>query len=228
MSSLLWLLFSPAFAELPLPSFREELVVAAWISIDERITRACRWPEGAIGIGPPLTCDVDRLDDAISEAQGFLKHVTDDGRLHYLIGLAHRHAGRITASETSFRASIAASPDRKEAWFDLGEILSSRGTWDQAQHAFERVTELFPEGPGSWVGWLQLAQVAAHQQRPRAFEHAIRNALQQGFTFRVIQGQPAWRTFLADPVMHDAVDRMVRYYGEPGVIESLQEVPTTP
>jgi tetratricopeptide (TPR) repeat protein len=217
-----WLLLLPASAELPLPSYREEVIVGAWVEIDERITRACTWPEGSIGMGPPLSCDTAGLDRAIALAEQFLAEVAEDGRIHYLVGLAHRHAGRARQAEASLRQAVKISPDRKEAWSELGELLSQREAWDEARAAFERVTVLLPTGPGAWLAWLQLAQVDAHQQRPEDFEKHLREALRLGFSFRLIEGQPAWRAFYADPTIHDVLDRLLRYYADPDVIESLR------
>jgi cytochrome c-type biogenesis protein CcmH/NrfG len=220
------LFMSVAHAEVPLPSYREELVVAAWLEIDALITDACQWPEGTAGIGVPLACSEKRLDKAIQVAQDFVDHVTPDGRIHYLMGLAARHAGRLEQTERSLRTAVELSPDRKEAWLELGEMRMQRKAYDEAREAFERVAELLPEGPGAWVGWFQLAQLDAHQRRPDLFEQHIRRALRHGFSFRTIEGQPAWQAFYADPVMHDVLDRLVSYYADPEVVESLKTQPS--
>jgi tetratricopeptide (TPR) repeat protein len=221
----LWLLTRAAQADLPLPDYRDELIVAAWIELDQRITQACTWPRGSAGVGAPLSCEPAALDRAIAHAEDFLTEVTEDGRIHYLIGLAHRHAGRLAEAERALRRATTLSPERTEAWFDLGELLSQRGAWPEARAAFTRVTTLLPTGPTAWLGWLQLAQVSAHQKDAEAFERDVREALRHGFTFRLIEGQPAWVGFYADPALHDTLDRLIRYYADEAVLNSLKPSP---
>ena len=46
-------------------------------------------------------------------------------------------------------------------------------------------------GYSAWPGWFQLAQVDGHLHRADAFEDHLRQALRYGFSFRMIEGQPA-------------------------------------
>jgi tetratricopeptide (TPR) repeat protein len=217
-----FLLLATVHAQVQLPSFREELVVSAWLETDQQITRACRWPEGYLGVGTPLHCIEEQLDEAIVFAERFQRQVTPDGRIRYLIGLAQRHAGRIQPAIETQRYAIKLAPERKEAWMELGELLTLERRYEQAREAFEQVTHLLPDGPGAWLPWFQLAQIDAHQRLPEPFEAHIRQALRHGFTFQAIEGQPAWQAFYADPVMQPVIRRMVSYYSKDTILKSLE------
>jgi tetratricopeptide (TPR) repeat protein len=211
-----------AVAAPPLPDYREEAVVGAWTELDKRITASCSWNPGQTGLGAPLACDPAALDRAIAWGRQVLRDVADDGRLHYLIGLAHRYADRPQDAEAALREAVKLSPDRADAWADLGDLLSARGAWEEAATAFRNVARLRPDGPVSWYAWLQLAQIAANRHDPEGFESALREALRLGFSLRTITGNPAWQAWWADPTMRPAVERMVGGYAEPRVLESLR------
>ncbi len=218
----LWLPVA-AHAEVPLPNYDEEIVIAAWFEVDKAITNACTWPRGGPNAGlPPLACDPNRLDAAIAVATDFLRVVRNDGRLHYLIALAHRHAGRLHQAETALEQAVAVSPDRSEAWRELGELQTLAGQHTQAARSFAEVTRLNPEGPTAWVGWLQRAQTAGHLHDAEAFESHLREALRQGFSFRVIESNPAWRDFYADPVLQRRLERLMGVYGQAETLDSLK------
>lgn len=218
----LLLLAALARAEPELPSYREEVVVAAWTAMDDAITRACRWPEGQRGVGAPLACSELALDRAIDEGRAFERQVTPDARIRYLTGLATRHRGDLRAAERLLGEAVALDPGRAEAWFDLGELRAGRQDWAGAAEAFARVTALVPTGPRAWPGWLQRAQIAALQGDAAAFEHHLREALRHGFTFRMIVGQPAWRGFWADPRIQPTLEQMLSVYASEDVRESLE------
>ncbi len=214
-----------ARAEPTLPSYREEVVVAAWKELDEAITASCRWNKGLEGIGAPLTCDADRLDAVIVQAKAFASHVVNDGRIHYLMGLAQRHRGELQAAERSFRASTELAPTRVEAWFDLGELLSRRRDWEGAREAFTQVVSLLPEGKRAWPGWFQLAQVAGHRGDAEELDRALREALRHGFTFQIVMGNEGWAAFVADPVLRPGLERLIRVYADPEVAGALLATP---
>ena len=211
-----------AHAGVPLPDWREEVIVATWERLDAQITEACSWPEGSAGVGRPLGCDEAKLDRAIAWGRQVLRDVANDGRIHYLIGLAERHAGRADKAEQALREATTLSPDRAEAWADLGDLLVARKAWDEADAAIRQVIRLNPEGPAAWYGWLQLAQVAGWRQQPGPFEDAVREAIRLGFSLRTVTGNAAWKGFYADPVMRPTVERVVGTYAEPGVLDSLR------
>ncbi len=211
-----------AHAEPDLPSYKDEVVIAAWTDVDAAITASCDWPEGSGGVGVPIHCDADHLRAVIAGAQSFERTVVPDGRIRYLIGLAHRHLGEVDAAEAAFREALKLAPNRAEAWFDLGELLAGKRDWDGARDAFTHVTTLVPSGPRSWPGWLQLAQADAQKQDAVAFEAHLRNALRYGMNIQVIAGDAAWKGFLADPVIGTTVERMITVYGGPEILASLK------
>jgi hypothetical protein len=78
-----------------------------------------------------------------------------------------------------------------------------------------------PEGPRSYPGWLQLAQASAHLGEADDMEHDLHQALRFGFSFRDVEGQPAWRAFYADPRLHDTLERILTVYADEQIRESL-------
>lgn len=220
--ALLALMATVARAEPDLPSYKDEVVIAAWTDVDAAITASCDWPQGSEGVGVPLHCDADKLHAVIGGAQAFERTVVPDRRIRYLIGLAHRHLGEVDAAEAAFREALKLAPNRAEAWFDLGELLAGKRDWDGARDAFTHVTALVPAGARSWPGWLQLAQADAQKQDAAAFEAHLRNALRYGMNIQVIAGDAAWKGFLVDPVIGPTVERMVTVYGGPEILASLK------
>lgn len=223
--SLLLIWLSVAQAERPLPDYTNEVVIAAWFEVDRAISDACVWSEAGPDAGlPPLSCNVERLDKAIEVAESFIAHVRDDGRMHYLIALAHRHAGRLKKAEASLERAVKLAPDRSEAWRELGELRTMRGAHAEAEKAFAEVTRLLP---GVWVGWFQRAQAHGHLGDAAAFEGHLLTALKYGFSFRLVEGNPAWTAFANDPKLSRTLERLAGVYGEPGLLERLR-APETP
>lgn len=209
-----------AQAQVPLPDYTNEVVIAAWFDVDRRISDSCTWPDAGPDAGlPPTSCSETRLDDAIAHGQRFLDQVRDDGRIRYLMALAHRHTGRLDAAEAELGRAVRVSPDRSEAWRELGELRTLRGDHAGAAKAFAQVTRLEPT---NWVAWFQRAQTAGHLEDATAFEAHLLEALEHGFTFRVIEGNPAWRAFLGNPSLGRILERLGGVYGDPELLERLR------
>lgn len=211
---------SPAWATPPLPDYAEEVTVAAWTEINHRIERACTW--AVQGAPAPTRCDTEALDAAAIRARAYERHVQPDARIRYLQGLALRLKGDARSAERVLTEAAALNDQRREIWFDLGELRMARGDYPGAAEAFERVTALLPDGPGAWIAWFQLAQIAGHRRDPEAMADALRQALRHGLSLRTIQAQPAWRAFFADPALREVITRMVTLYGDPGILDSLR------
>lgn len=85
--------------------------MAVWETLDDRITEACTWPpESPPGLGQPVACDTSRLEAAIAWGRQALRDVSDDGRLHYLIGLALRHLRQDGEAEAELRTAVRLRP----------------------------------------------------------------------------------------------------------------------
>lgn len=203
---LLILLLQPASAEVPLPSYRDELTTGAWVEVNQQIE------EG-------------RLDDAIKNASRFEKHVIEDAGIAYLTGLAYRMKGDPISAEKHLRRSVALDPTRKDAWSDLGELLLADARYLEAEAAFHKVDELLPTGRYAWIGPFRLAEVAAHQSQTEVFEGHMREALRRGFTFRTIENDVNWRKFYANPEMRDSVEKLITVYGDRRILDTLQPAP---
>jgi tetratricopeptide (TPR) repeat protein len=213
-------LSTPTAAEAPLPDWREETLVAAWIAFDEAIDAACTWPHGEDG--PPGPCDARKLAQVIADAQAFLAQVADDPRIRYLVGLAQRHAGRADEAIVTLRAVVAVAPDRAEAWSDLGELLLARGDAAGAADASRQVIRLHEHGDLAWLGWFQLAQAEGTRGDVAAFDAALQEALRQGMPPGLLVGQPIWRRFWRDARLQPSLDRLLRLHEADAVIEALR------
>jgi tetratricopeptide (TPR) repeat protein len=211
-------LSAPAAGEVPLPSYRDDLALAAWHAINDQIESACEIRPESVA----LVCSEAMLDEAISEAQAFQSSLFPDARLEYLIGLAHKYAGRVDLAITHYRRAVERDPGRQDAWHDLGESYLVRGQFDAAKFAFQKVSLLVSTGKHSWIGPWRLGEIAAHEGKADEFEEHIREALRRGFSFNQIRGLANWKAFYANPVMHDSIEKLVTVYGDPVVLRTLE------
>ncbi len=216
---MLWWWVSLAAAEVPLPSWREELLRAEWAAVNAQIEQSCTEPRF---IGQAVTCREETLRAAIDRAVAFQAQVTEDGGLAYLVGLAWRYLGDTAKAERHYRRATALRPDDQGAWNDLGEMYLAQGRLDEAAEAFDHVSELVADAPQGWIGPWRLAEVAAHRGDPAAFETHLREALRRGFTFQTIAGLPNWKAFYADPRMRDSLDKLITVYGDEAILDSLR------
>ena len=216
------LLLTAARAEIPLPSYRDELARQRWVEVNTLLEEGC-----AVATFPVL-CKEGATERAIAHADAWQEAVARDGSLEYLAGLAHRYAGREDEAIRRYTSAIALDPERAEAWYDLGEIRMSRGDLAGAREAFTHVRDLRAEGEMAWIGPWRLAEVAALAHDASGLEQNIKDALRHGFSFRQVAGQPNWRGFYADPALTDTLDKLLTVYADPGVRESLRDAPAPP
>ena len=209
---------SAALAAPPLPSFTDDRVLYTWSQVNSLIESACV-VDARTG---QQACNPEPLQLAIDKASAWMDQVRPDARLHYLVGLAHRGRGEDAKATAAYEAAIALDPKRQDAWHDLGELRLASGDLRGAKKAFEEVAELVPDGPASWVGPYRLAEVAAFEHQPAAFEVHMKEALRRGFTFRQIAHLPAWKGFYADPKLRDTVEKLILVYGTHDILESLK------
>lgn len=199
---LLALLVAPARADVPLPSYRDAASRSVWLEVNSLLER-----------GDP--------EEAIEAAKEFQRVVMQTAGLEYLIGLSYRLLDQPDEAEEHLLRSIRLDPGYPSPYNDLGELYLVQGRFDEARGAFLKVQELVPSGPGSSLAPRRLAEIAAHQQDPEAFERHVRDALERGFSFRDIAGLPNWQKYYADPVMHDSIVKMITVYGDRKVLETL-------
>jgi len=215
-----WLAWA-AQATVPLPAYPESLALRRWHEVNTQLENGCRFDAAQAG----FVCAAGVTERARGRAQAFQDALFKDPGLEYLIGLTYRYDGEEIRAVDHYRAAIALNPDYKAAWYDLGELYLSQGHYARAAEAFDRVSQLIPSGPQSWLGPWRRAEVAALQQDPVVFETQIKIALRRGFSFRQIAGLPNWRRFYADPTMRDTLDKLLTVYSEPSVRLSLQPAP---
>jgi len=195
-----------AHAEIPLPDWPAVAASTAAAEVDDLV-------------------DAGRYEDAVARAQAWEGTVRESAGLAWRTGRAYRFLDDRYAAERHLRRAVALDPSLAGAWGDLGEVYLAQGRYAEATPCFELVTALVPSGPGSALGPRRLAEIAAHEGDPDAFEDHIREALRRGFSFREIAGLPTWQRFYADPRTHDAIGKMITVHGDRTVLDTL--VPTS-
>src|SRR5688500_10926354 len=115
-----------ARAEMPLPSYREEMVREEWYAIDELI-------------GAKLYEEAEKRGVALQ------RQAVEDGSIEYLVGRSWRLRDDPQRAEKHFRRALELAPDYATAWYDLGEVLLIRGEFEEAGEAFAKVSELRPD-----------------------------------------------------------------------------------
>jgi tetratricopeptide (TPR) repeat protein len=219
---------STAMAEMPLPSFRQQLGLQAWFEVNAKIDKASSLlatvdAQGANG--DTLAEANGLLHEAIGHAAAYQQNVAESSGLAYLQGLAWRLLKDDRKAQAAYRKSIALDPQAADAWHDLGEILIARADWRAADEAFGHVTEILDTGPQAWRGPLRQAEIAAHERDVERFEKQMREALRRGYRMQWIRDEPQWHVFFHDPALHDTVEGFVRFYGSRELALELQANP---
>lgn len=207
-----------ALAAMPLPDYGAELAKSRWYDVDRVLTNGCRFDPEATAIA----CDEGTTSLAREMATEFQRVVRPDAGLTYLVALAHRYDGDNGEAIQNYQRSIALDPTYEAAWYDLGEVWLIQGDYDKAAEAFEQVATLRAVGDAAWLGPWRRAEVAAHQHQAEPFETWMREALERGFSFRQIEGQPQWKGFYADPALRDSVEKLITVYGTPDTLDTLR------
>ena len=205
---MLWIWVTVAWADKPLPSFREEVARSHWNEIDQLLERGCGFQPGAGGVA----CADGVTDAAIAHAKAFRGQVFDDPGIAYLQGLAHRLAGEDKRAMRVWQEAVALDPAYYAAWYDMGELHLVAGRYAAAEDAFERVAPLALETQRPWIGYQRLAEVAALQHDAVAFEARVKEALTHGFSFLEISSWPNWQAFYRDPALKDVFDKLLTVY----------------
>ena len=173
--------------------------------------------------------DQRRFDEALALVSDFRARVTDDPRLLYEEGLIYRHMGELDWSLQRLEASVALDPGLGFAWYDLGEVRLLVGQRPAAQEAFENALRGTAEHPMGWVVPIKLAEMAAQDGAPEAWDQWLREALRRGFTLSLVVENPSWaaqwRRYLADDSLGDVLRRLASVYGEEKALERLQQSP---
>ena len=203
MLATLLLFLSTSQAEIPLPSYIDDVTSRTWIQVNHRI-------------------ELGEYKEAIELARRFQRQVTEDAGLEYLIGDAWRRQGEDRKAKKYYLRAVSLDPDLTAAWYDLGEVQLVGGDYEAAKQSFTEVDRLLPAGQRGWLGPWRLAEIAAHQQDPAVFETNMKEAIRRGFSFRTIEGLPNWQAFYGDPVMRDSIEKMVTVYGEPSTLDTLR------
>lgn len=191
-----------ALAEMPLPSWREVLIVEEWYKINHFI-------------------EEERYAPALARAEAVRASIAEDPRILYLVGLAHRSAGRPREAEAAWERAVSLDPTREDAWYDLGELAFGEGRYAEADGYYAQVEAQVTEGPLAAVAPRRRAECAGLRGDAAGFETHLRTALRRGFSLREIMGDPTWSALAADPALQSSVEKMVTVYGDSSVLRTL-------
>ncbi len=213
------LLAASALAEIPLPDYDRALARREWIALNSRLDATCAFSPATARV----ECrDPEVLDEVIARATRWQRAIHTDPGLTYLVGLANRYKGFHPRARRFMEEAVHLDPDYRAPWYDLGEICLLQGDLECAEHAFEQVDRLTPDGEDSWIAPWRLAEVAAFRRDPEAFEAHVREALRRGFTFDRVVALPNWQGFARDPQIGPSVEKLVSVYGSPRDLEVLR------
>jgi len=172
-----------------------------------------------------LLLDQRRYDEALALVSDFRERVTDDPRLIYEEGLIYRHRGQLDWSLSRLEESVAADPSLGFAWYDLGEVRLLVGQRPAAKEAFARALPGTDAHPSGWVVPLKLAEMAAQDTQPEAWDRWLREALRRGFRLSMVVENPAWtqqwQGYLATSELAGVLRRLATVYGEEQALEQL-------
>ena len=217
-----------ASAEIPPPSYKAAVSRRAWHEVNQVLEHASRLAADEASMTPygqpaklsPST--TVKYMEAIHLAERFEQQVVETSGLAYLIGLTWREMGHLENAEFHYRRSLKLDESGADAWYDLGEIFLAQSRFQEARDCFEHVSLLVTTGPNAWRGSIRLAEIAGHQKDAIRFEANIKEALRHGFSLHQIRGQPQWKTFYQDEVLRDSVQKLVKVYGDPSILKSLE------
>jgi Tfp pilus assembly protein PilF len=120
-------------------------------------SRAVRWYEQAVALGPDHLRFLDKLGVALTQADRlqeasdvFDRVVSANPKFETGLnnrGFMHLLIGDIPAAEADFRSALDLSPDLEQAQANLASILINTGRGDEARPIVERLIEKHPGNP---------------------------------------------------------------------------------
>lgn len=181
---------SPSKAELPPRDYREELAQGAARAAEDLNARGL-------------------YSQAIEQAQGFEDRLFPASSVEYEIAYAYNRQDKTSRALTHYQRAVELDPTNAAAWYDAGELLLRQGELDRARESFQQAALLQPT---HWAGPFRLADVAARQRDPVAFELHFKETLRRGFDLRTILQNENWRGYYRDPLLGPVIKRVVTVY----------------
>ena len=169
------------------------------------------------------------LEDAIDLAERFQRQVEPSAAVTYEIALALNRMGRRSEAIARYTKALALDPDHAASLYDRGELYLLDGKTELAKADFERAAVLVPN---HWAVHFRLAELAARDHDPAAFESHLTDAVRNGFDFRalIIPGpegaaptmDPNWQAWARDPELGKVITKLVVLYSQEDLLELLQ------
>jgi predicted CXXCH cytochrome family protein len=102
-----------------------------------------------------------------------LRHVPDDGELHYSLGLLLAEMQRMTEAANALGTAAAMWPDRPRVHYNHGLALQAAGRMAEAEAALRRAYDLAPEDPDYVTGLVFLYRASHNRDRAVMFAQRL-------------------------------------------------------
>jgi hypothetical protein len=184
-------------------------------------------PDYRAELGARLGAQIEALSASDPEAAGRLGARVEDrvgplAEARYATGLAFNRARDRSAALLWYDRCLALDPLHRGALYDRAELRLLGGDREGAR---ADLALLLAHPPVHWSTQLRVAQLAAMDGDPVAFERAMIGALAAGFELRTLGLDPAWRAWLDDPALGPILQRLIAVYGSDGLLDELRSPP---
>jgi tetratricopeptide (TPR) repeat protein len=184
-------------------------------------------PDYRAELGARLGAQIEALSATNPEAAGTLGARIEDrvgplAEARYATGLAFNRARDRDTALVWYDRCLALAPLHRGALYDRAELRLLGGDTEGAR---ADLGLLLAHPPVHWSTQLRVAQLAAMDGDPLAFERAMVGALAAGFELRTLALDPAWRAWLDDPALGPILHRLIAVYGSEGLLDELRSQP---
>lgn len=154
--------FVPALANLALLYHEAGDNAASEKTYRELILKAPDLADARYSLGLLLAEDPARLQEAVPELERATQLAPDSARMHYNLGLALQHLGRVGEAASALARAAALEPENPDYPYALTVLHLQAAHWAQARHYAERLKALRPR-----EGQLLLEEIVVQERAPR-------------------------------------------------------------
>lgn len=160
-----------------------------------------------------------KAEEAIAVCRGHVRALGPSVEVVYEWAVAHNALGELKPARQRLDEVLAMDEAHAAARYDRAELRLLEGDLAGAGEDLAVARRVRPD---HWAVHFRLAELAALQGDPGAFEVALLDAVRYGFELRSLPEYPRWRTFLADPTIGPVLQRLVVVYGDDRILDALR------